>query len=153
MTHFVSTKKSLAIVAAAAIAALGSMACIARADGPEVGVNVGAAFPLAKYKKTVNPDVGGTFGLEGGYRFDITENFALSLLANPQFFLYDSEKECCGGHHDSDDVASVFAITGGPRFSLLTGQVETYVGAAGGYYTDMSGQMEDDGAGRHPPMS
>ena len=41
----------------------------------------------------------------------------------------------------------MFSITGGPRFSLLTGPVETYVGAAGGYYRDMSGQMEDDGAG------
>ena len=147
MRHFVSAKKGLAVAMTAAIAALGSMACIARADGPEVGVNVGAAFPLSKYKKTVNPDVGGTFGLEGGYRFNLSENFALSLLANPQFFLYDSEKECCGGHRDSDDVASVFAITGGPRFSLLSGPVETYVGAAGGYYTDMSGQMEDDGVG------
>ena len=41
----------------------------------------------------------------------------------------------------------MFSITGGPRFSLLTGPVETYVGVAGGYYRDMSGQMNDDGAG------
>ncbi len=147
MRSFVFTRRVLAVAVAAALAALGGVAGHARADGPEVGVNVGAAFPLSKYRKTTDPDLGGTFGLEGGYRFDLGENFAISLLANPQFFLYDSEHECCDGHDDDDDVASVFAITSGPRFSLLTGPVETYVGAAGGYYRDMSGQMEDDGLG------
>jgi outer membrane protein OmpA-like peptidoglycan-associated protein len=147
MRYLVLTRKGLAVAAAAAIAALGVTVSIARADGPEVGVNVGAAVPLSKYQKTTNPDVGGTVGMEGGYRFNLAENFALSLLVNPQFFLYDSENECCGNHNDQDDVASVFAITSGPRFSLLTGPVETYVGAAGGYYRDISGQMEDDGLG------
>jgi hypothetical protein len=105
-------------------------------------VNVGAAFPLSKYRKTIDPDIGGTVGLEGGYRFNLTDNFALSIIGNPQFFLYDSEHNCCNGRDTNDDVASVFSITGGPRFSLLTGMVETYVGVAGGYYTDISGQME-----------
>ena len=129
------------------VAVLVACAGLARADGPEVGVSVGAAMPLSKYKKTISPDVGGTIGIEGGYRFDLTDNFALSLLVNPQFFLYDGESECCGHRHSGDDLASVFSITSGPRFSLLTGPVETYVGAAGGYYRDMSGQMSDDGVG------
>jgi outer membrane protein OmpA-like peptidoglycan-associated protein len=147
MMRFGSMLKGLAVVTAIAVFGLVGMVGHARGDGPEVGVNVGAAFPLSKYKKTTGPDVGGTAGLEGGYRFDLGENFAISLLANPQFFLYDSEGTCCDNHHDEDDVASVFSITSGPRFSLLTGPVETYVGAAGGYYRDISGQMEDDGAG------
>lgn len=137
-------KRGFAAAMCAAVVGLGSMAY---ADGPEVGVNAGMAFPLSKYRRTIDPDIGGTVGVEGGYRFNLTDNFALSIIANPQFFLYDSEHQCCNGHRDKDDVASVFAITGGPRFSLLTGPVESYVGIAGGYYTDISGQMEDDGAG------
>ncbi len=146
MQRLMSMKKALAIAAGIGFLALAGMAGIARGDGPEVGANVGAAMPLSKYKKTTSPDVGGTIGLEGGYRFDVSENFAISLLVNPQFFLYDSAQDCCG-NHSGDDVASVFSITSGPRFSLLTGPVETYVGAAGGYYRDMSGQMSDDGVG------
>jgi outer membrane protein OmpA-like peptidoglycan-associated protein len=142
-----SVRRIVAVALASAVVSLGCMANAVWADGPEVGVNVGAAFPLSKYRKTTDTDVGGTFGLEGGYRFDLTENFALSIIGNPQFFLYDSEHQCCNGRDTNDDVASVFSITGGPRFSLLTGPVETYVGAAGGYYRDMSGLMQDDGAG------
>jgi len=139
-----ATRRGLAVALCAAVVGLGSMA---QADGPEVGVNAGMAFPLSKYRKTIDPDIGGTVGVEGGYRFNLTDNFALSIIANPQFTIYDSEHHCCNGHSDKDDVASVFSITAGPRFSLLTGPVESYVGAAGGYYRDISGQMEDDGAG------
>ena len=139
-----ATKRGLAVALCAAVVGLGSTVY---ADGPEVGVNAGMAFPLSKYRRTIDPDIGGTVGVEGGYRFNLTDNFALSIIGNPQFFIYDSEHECCDGHRDKDDVASVFSITGGPRFSLLTGPVESYVGIAGGYYRDLSGQMEDDGAG------
>jgi hypothetical protein len=147
-----TTKRGLAVALCAAVVGLGSTVY---ADGPEVGVNAGMAFPLSKYRRTIDPDIGGTIGVEGGYRFNLTDNFALSIIGNPQFFIYDSEHYCCGdargaganGHYDKDDIASVFSITGGPRFSLLTGAVESYVGIAGGYYRDLSGQMEDDGAG------
>ena len=143
-----ATKRGLAVALCAAVVGIGFTISTARADGPEVGVNVGAAVPIGKYRKTVDPDVGGTVGLEGGYRFNLTDNFALSIIGNPQFFLYESQHNLGNGRHSkNDDVASVFSITGGPRFSLLTGPVETYVGAAGGYYRDMSGQMSDDGAG------
>jgi len=142
-----SVLRGLAVGVCAAVVGLGCAVTSARADGPEVGVNVGAAFPLAKYRRTTNPDIGGTVGLEGGYRFNLTDDFALSLIANPQFFLYDGEHDCCNGHHTGDDVGSVFSITTGPRFSLLTGPLETYVGAQGGYYRDMSGQVSDDGIG------
>ncbi len=137
-------RRGLAVALCAAVVGFGSTA---RADGPEVGVNAGMAFPLSKYRHTTDPDIGGTVGVEGGYRFNLTDNFALSLLGNPQFFLYDGEHHCCNGASTNDDVGSVFSFTAGPRFSLLTGPVETYVGAAGGYYRDMSGQLSDDGAG------
>ena len=142
-----ATKRGLAVALCAAVVGLGITSSTVRADGPEVGVNVGAAFPLDKYRKTTDPDVGATFGLEGGYRFNLTDNFALSIIGNPQFFLYNGEHRCCDGNTSVENMASVFALTGGPRFSLLTGPVESYVGAAGGYYRDMSGQMSDDGAG------
>ncbi len=117
-----------------------------RADGPVAGFNLGAAVPLSKYRKTVDKDVGGTFGLSGGYRFDLSDHLAVSLLANPQFTFLPTEPGCCRGKNDHE-VGSTFSITSGPRFSLLTGIVETYVGAQGGYYRDMSGPMSDDGAG------
>jgi outer membrane protein OmpA-like peptidoglycan-associated protein len=116
----------------------------ARADGPEIGVEVGAAIPLDKYKRTISSDVGGTFGFWSGYRFDLTDNFAISLIGQPQFTFFDTQHGCC---KDDDGVASLFSITGGPKFSLLTGPVETYVQALGGYYRDMSGPMSDDGIG------
>ena len=124
------TKRGIATALCAAVVGLGGMA---HADGPEVGVNAGMAFPLSKYRRTIDPDIGGTVGVEGGYRFNLTDNFALSIIGNPQFFLYDSEHRCCNGRSDKDDVATVFGITAGPRFSLLTGPVESYVGIAGGY--------------------
>ena len=93
-----ATKRGLAVALCAAVVGLGITSSTVRADGPEVGVNVGAAFPLSKYRKTIDPDIGGTVGLEGGYRFNLTDNFALSIIGNPQFFLYDGEHHCCNGH-------------------------------------------------------
>ncbi len=142
-----ATRRGLAVALCTAVVGLGVITSDARADGPEIGVNAGAAFPLSKYRRTIDPDIGGTVGIEGGYRFNFGDSFALSLLANPQFFLYDSEHHCCDGHSTKDDVASVFSITSGPRFSLLTGPVEIYTNIAGGYYRDLSGVMSDDGIG------
>ncbi len=140
-------KRGLAVALSAAVVGLGGMTAEVRADGPLIGANIGAAFPLSKYRRTIDPDIGGTAGMEGGYRFDLSENLALSLFANPQFFLYDGEHDCCDGAHTDDDVGSVFSITGGPRLSILSGPVEWFINGAGGYYRDISGQMSDDGAG------
>jgi outer membrane protein OmpA-like peptidoglycan-associated protein len=116
----------------------------ARADGPEIGVEVGAAIPLDKYKRTVSKDVGGTFGFWSGYRFDLTDNFAISLIGQPQFTFFSTQKGCC---EDDDEMSSLFSITGGPKFSLTFDPVELYVQGLGGYYRDMSGPMSDDGVG------
>jgi outer membrane protein OmpA-like peptidoglycan-associated protein len=118
----------------------------ARADGPEVGVDVGAAIPLDKYRHVVDGGLGGTFGFWSGYRFDLTDNLALSLIGQPQFTFFPTDPGCCRGKNDHE-MSSLFSITGGPKFSLLTGIVETYIGAQGGYYRDMSGPISDDGVG------
>ncbi len=119
---------------------------VARADGPVIGANLGAAIPLDKYRRTISKDVGGTAGFWGGYQFDLTDDLALAIVANPQFMFFATESGCCNGK-SSNDLSSLFSITGGPELSLRTGIVETYLGAKGGYYRDMSGPMSDDGAG------
>jgi outer membrane protein OmpA-like peptidoglycan-associated protein len=136
------------IVVSAAVIALGSclLGTLARADGPEVGVNAGVAVPVKKYSHTVE-GVGGTVGLSGGYRFDLTDTLALSFLANPQFVFAGTEEGCCPDKRRDDDIGSIFSITGGPKLSLLTGMVETYASGQGGYYRDMSGPLSVDGVG------
>jgi outer membrane protein OmpA-like peptidoglycan-associated protein len=135
------------IVVSAVVIALGSclLGTLARADGPEVGVNAGVAVPLKKYSHTVE-GVGGTTGLSAGYRFDLTDTLALSLLANPQFVFAGTEEGCCRNGRNND-IGSVFSITGGPKISLLTGVVESYAAGQGGYYRDMSGPLSVDGVG------
>ena len=118
------------------------------ADGPEAGLNVGAVMPLSKYRHSVDGNVGGTFGLSGGYRFDLTDNLAISLLANPQFTFLPTDESRPWPHTKTVETSSVFGITAGPKFTLITGDLETYVGAQGGYYRDMSGPKPlDDGPG------
>jgi outer membrane protein OmpA-like peptidoglycan-associated protein len=118
------------------------------ASGPETQLNVGAVMPLSKYKRSVDGNVGGTFGLAGGYRFDLTDNFALSLLANPQFTFLPTDERRPWPITKTVETSSVFGITAGPKFTLITGDLETYVGAQGGYYHDMSGPKPlDNGAG------
>ena len=60
------TVKSLLRGLSAAIIGLCCVSTAARADGPEIGVNVGAVVPLSKYKRTIDDDLGGGGGLEGG---------------------------------------------------------------------------------------
>src|SRR5204863_1913061 len=58
------TKRGLAVALCAALVGLSSAVY---ADGPEVGVNAGMAFPIDKYRRTIDPDIGGTIGAEGGH--------------------------------------------------------------------------------------
>lgn len=136
---------SLMVTFAVAVSLLLVRVPVVRADGPVIGANVGAAIPLDKYRRTISKDVGGTAGFWGGYQFDLTDDLALSIVANPQFMVFETQSGCCG--KSSDDISSLFSITGGPELSFQTGIVQTYVGAKGGYYLDMSGPMSDDGVG------
>ncbi len=133
-------RKLLMVFTAALVFGMG----VARshADGPEVGANVGAVVPLSKFKDAVSGGVGGTFGLSGGYRWYVADNFAISLVGQPQFLFYPTPT-----NRVNDDVGSMFVFTAGPKFTLITGDFETYVTVQGGYYRDMSGPLSADGAG------
>jgi outer membrane protein OmpA-like peptidoglycan-associated protein len=111
-----------------------------------IATNVGAAIPLDQYKRTIAKDVGGTAGFWGGYRFDLSDELALSIIAQPQFSFFKTQRDCCRGENDHEE-SSLFAITSGPELSFFTGLVETHIGAQAGYYRDMSGPMSDDGFG------
>jgi outer membrane protein OmpA-like peptidoglycan-associated protein len=134
----------------ASISAIALGMCVlstgARADGPEIGANVGVAVPLKDYSHTVE-GVGGTAGFDGGYRFYLTDNLALSLLANPQFSFFGTEEGCCRGPGGSDDIGVVFAGTGGPKLSVIGDPVEFFVQGQGGWYMDLSRPIKDDGPG------
>jgi outer membrane protein OmpA-like peptidoglycan-associated protein len=118
----------------------------AHADGPEIGANVGVAVPLKKYSHTIE-GVGGTTGVSLGYRFDLTPNFSLSLLAQPQAFFMGTEEGCCADKNHEDDINSLLTAQAGPKFTFNGGPVEAYVGAQGGYYWDLSGALSDKGPG------
>ncbi len=137
------------VVAVAACATVFGVACMggpARAEGPEVGFNAGVAVAIDKFQKTVEGDVGGTFGLSGGYRWDVSDAVALSLLANPQFTFFPTDRTCCD--NPDSDPQGIFSITAGPKLTFGTGgPVAVYLGAAGGYYRDMMGPLTDDGGG------
>jgi outer membrane protein OmpA-like peptidoglycan-associated protein len=122
---------------------------VVRADGPVIGANVGAAIPLGDYKRTIAKDLGGTTGFWGGYRFNLTDDLSLSLLAQPQFMFFATEhrSDRANNRGNDDDVSTLFSITGGPELSVKGGIIESYVGAQGGYYRDLSGPLDDDGIG------
>jgi hypothetical protein len=141
-----AVKRALAVASCAAIVGVAWTGSPAWADGPEVGVNAGPAIAINKFKRVVDGDVGGTVGLTGGYRWDINENFAISLIGNPQFAIFPTDEDCCTDR--DDDPSGIFSITGGPKFSFMTGgPVELYTQALGGYYVDVVGPLDDDGVG------
>ena len=139
------TSRAMMLFLCAAMMTVGT-AGSARADGGEVGFNAGAAIAIDKFQRTVHGDVGGTFGFSGGYRWNLTDTVALSLLGTPQFTFFPTERACCDD--DDDDVQSIFSLTAGPKLTFGTGgPVSLYLGIAGGYYRDMSGPLSDDGGG------
>ena len=77
-----------------------------RADGAEVGTNLGAAIPLSKYKRTAH--TGGTFGFWGGYRWNVGENIGFSLIGQPQFTFMPTNNVCCGGDSESSMTSGVY---------------------------------------------
>jgi outer membrane protein OmpA-like peptidoglycan-associated protein len=86
-------------------------------------------------------------GVSAGYRLDLTDNLSLSLLANPHAFFAGTEEGCCNDKPHDDDITTLLAITGGPKLTLHTGILETYVAGGGGWYRDTSGPLDDDGPG------
>ncbi len=137
------------LIAGMAIAlGIAGTAAVSRADGPEVGANVGTAVAIGKFRRTVDGDFGGTIGFSGGYRWDISDNFALSLVGQPQFIFVPTHNKWWL-RNGGGAVLSTAALTAGPKFTFVTGELETSVSAQGGYYVDMGGpsSITDNGAG------
>jgi len=128
--------------------AMCSASAAVRADGgaAEISVNAGVAVPLKDYSHTVE-GVGGTAGVQAGYRFFLSDNVALSLLGNPQFAVFGTEEGCCRGPGDSDDIGVVASMTAGPKLTIGSDPVEFYVQGQGGWYWDLSRPIKDDGPG------
>jgi len=125
-----------------------SVSVSVRADGgaAELGANMGVAVPLKDYSHTVE-GVGGTVGIDAGYRFFLTDNVALSVLGNPQFSFFGTEEGCCRGPGDSDDIGVVGSMTAGPKLTIGADPVEFYVGGQGGWFWDLNRPIKDDGPG------
>jgi outer membrane protein OmpA-like peptidoglycan-associated protein len=120
----------------------------AQAGEPVIGVETGAAFPVTFHRAA---DTGGMIGLFGGYRFNLSERFGLSLLAEPQFAGFPSRCEDAEGQSvpckSSDDMTGIFGFTAGPRFSLSDKPLEFDFGVQGGVYTYTNGPASDTDGG------
>jgi len=118
--------------------------CIAsesRANELLFSPNVGAMLPISKYLLSVKKNVGGTTGFLVGYRFDLGDHFAIDLVAQPQFTIWNTQQPV------GDDVSSMFIFTGGPRFVARDGRFEAHLDFQGGHYRDMSGPLNFKGPG------
>ncbi|HEY8518263.1 MAG TPA: OmpA family protein [Candidatus Binatia bacterium] len=138
-------RSTVALIALALLATPGT----ARGDGAEAGGYFGAGFPIGHYNDTA--DIGGVIGAQGGYRWQLTENGAISLIGGPQFTLLPSES-CPSGPlvtscDDSDDITSTWSFTAGPKFTITGEKAELSVALLGGYFDDISGPLDEDGGG------
>lgn len=114
----------------------------------DLEVDAGAVFPLSKYKRTIDGDVGAGLNVQAGYRYMLNNNVGIGFAGGPLFTFLPTAKPFRGATDDFDDeVSSNFAITAGPKLSLLTDIVETWLTVQGGYYRDMTGPMDEDGGG------
>jgi len=109
------------------------------ANEPIVGIDVGAALPISDFRDTADP--GGAIAPFVGYR--IGHSIALIPMIQPQLVALATDDDAPSG----GDVTSLFSITAGGRLSLSEGSQEVYIGAQGGYYTDLSGPIDGDAGG------
>jgi outer membrane protein OmpA-like peptidoglycan-associated protein len=111
----------------------------ASAGGPVVGVDAGATLPIGTFQRTTDP--GGAIAPFVGYQ--IGKKFAFTPMVQPALFTFSTDVE-----RDRDsDVTSIFGILGGGRLSWFDERKEIYFSAQGGYYTDLSGPVNDKGEG------
>jgi outer membrane protein OmpA-like peptidoglycan-associated protein len=140
-------------VAVAAIALLGVASAAQaqqRAGDSDIDLNtgIGAVIPLSKYRQTVDHNIGAGITLEAGYRYMLTDNLGLGIAAGPLFTFLPTALGVKGiGTNLDDQTGSNFAITAGPKLSLLTDVIEYWPTALGGYYRAMRVPMDDDGEG------
>ncbi len=122
---------------------IGMLVCVAVRAGwagePVVGVDVGAAIPISGFRKTA--DEGGVVAPFVGYRFG--DKVSFTPLVQPQFAAFGTAVD----ERPESDITSIFGITGGGRLSLHDETREIYVSAQGGYYSDITGPINDKGDG------
>jgi outer membrane protein OmpA-like peptidoglycan-associated protein len=138
--------------AVVAVALIGASSAVhaqrAGDDDFDLEVGAGAVIPLSKYRQTVDNDVGAGLSLQAGYRYMLTDYVGLGIAGGPLFTFLPTADPFQGVEDDfDDDVSSNFAITAGPKLSLLTDVIETWLTAQGGYYRDMTGPVDDDSGG------
>jgi outer membrane protein OmpA-like peptidoglycan-associated protein len=109
----------------------------ASAGGPVVGVDVGATLPIGTFQRAADP--GGAIAPFVGYQ--IGKRFAFTPMVQPALFAFgnDTDRE--------EDVITIFGILGGGRLSWFDERKEIYFSAQGGYYTDVTGPVNDKGEG------
>ncbi|MFQ5667082.1 MAG: OmpA family protein [Candidatus Binatia bacterium] len=120
---------------------LGCVTAVTQASEPVAGLDIGAAVPTEKFRRSA--DVGGAIAPFAGYRFDVLDGFAISLLGQPQLAAFPTDVD----REPENDATTIFSLTAGPRFSLLNDRAEVFFSAQGGYYTDITGPLNDDDVG------
>jgi outer membrane protein OmpA-like peptidoglycan-associated protein len=112
---------------------------------PVVGVDLAVALPVSTFQG--NADAGGAILPYAGYRFG--DRYFFTPLVQAQFAAFSNvDWTAPTGTGGSDkETASLFAITAGARLGLKEGNLEIYFTAQGGYYTDMTGPINDNGEG------
>jgi outer membrane protein OmpA-like peptidoglycan-associated protein len=124
-----------------------AIACVAvpnaGAREPVVGVDLAAAVPVSTFQRTA--DAGGAILPFVGYRFG--DRYFFTPLVQAQFAAFPNNVDPDLGPESEDQAASLFAITAGARLGMKEEKLEIYFTAQGGYYTDISGPINDQGEG------
>jgi len=126
-----------------------------RADqfsGTLLGVELGAGIPVSEFRDAA--DLGGVVSPIVGYRFS-SGGYAFTPMVRTQFGFFqavDQDITYAPGEEPSagdgrvirrriidSDLQTMFAGTGGFRISMIDETKELFLGAHGGYYTDLAG--------------
>ncbi len=116
-------------------------------DAPDVDLYFGAAIPTSHWNDYVN--TGGVVGLMAGYRWGLTDNLALGIVANPSFSIggTDLGGNCRSSYCSGKETSSTFSIGLGPKLSLIEGPTQIALAVTGAYFRDIAGVLDSDGAG------
>lgn len=132
------------LVGAVAIAGVAVPSAWARE--PVVGVDLAAALPISTFQG--NADAGGAILPYVGYRFGDRYFFTPIVQAQlATFSNVDWTAPNSTSNSGKNETASLFAITAGAKMGLKEDNLEVYFTAQGGYYTDMTGPINDKGEG------
>jgi OOP family OmpA-OmpF porin len=117
------------------------------AGEPVIGMELSAAVPISKFKRTA--DLGGAAGVYGGYHFHFSDTVGLSLLANPEFSFFPSSppNDRANGYESDSDLVAIMGLNAGPRLTIGDEKAEFFLDGRGGYFRELSGPLNEDGPG------